>query len=54
MTAYWMADHGMGWPQCPEAAGSQSSIATWFAAWGLARRSDDLSTLRRVRFFPGG
>ena len=26
MTAYWMADHGMGWPQCPEAAGSQSSI----------------------------
>ena len=28
MTAYWMADHGMGWPQCPEAAGSQSSIGT--------------------------
>ncbi len=27
-TAYWMADHGMGWPQCPEAAGSQSSIGT--------------------------
>jgi hypothetical protein len=21
MTAYWMADQRMGWPQCPEAAG---------------------------------
>ncbi len=53
MTAYWMADHGMGWPQCPEAAGSQSSRSElWFAAWGFGRRSHDLLTLQRPRFFP--
>jgi hypothetical protein len=25
MTAHWIADHRMGWPQCPEAAGSLSA-----------------------------
>jgi hypothetical protein len=25
-TAYWMAENGMGWPQCPEAAGGHSMI----------------------------
>jgi hypothetical protein len=35
MTAYWMADHGMGWPQCPEAAGSQSSIGTLVRRLGV-------------------
>ena len=54
MTAYWMAEHGMGWPQCPEAAGSQSSMELRFAGWEFGRRSHDLSTLRRRRFFPGG
>ena len=54
MTAYWMADHGMGWPQCPEAAGSQSSMES-FAAWEFGRRrSHDLLTHRRVRLFLGG
>ena len=24
--AYWMAANGMGWPQCPEAAGGHSSL----------------------------
>ena len=54
MTAYWMADHGMGWPQCPEAAGGQSSIGSLVRRVGFGRRSHDLSTLRRMRFFPGG
>ncbi|MGH9676190.1 MAG: hypothetical protein ACRD36_03730, partial [Candidatus Acidiferrum sp.] len=25
-TAYWMAENGMGWPQCPEAAGTHSML----------------------------
>ena len=37
MTAYWMADHGMGWPQCPEARRqSVHESELWFARRGVA------------------